>query len=190
MGYKALLTGLWAGHGNPLDYAGVGADYGVQTAQAHVRIGDRGVRSVFKNLIRCFTRDYEEGTWTPMLTFGGASMGMTYDTQAGRYVKIGKQVTLWFWIKLSAKGSSTGAAQLRGFPFTISGDAAAIGGGGALASWGSLNTPQFFVGLYLASGDTIASFVGLPAGAPTMTFLPDTAFTNNTVLSGHVTYYV
>jgi hypothetical protein len=115
---------------------------------------------------------------------------MTFDTQAGKYVKIGKQATLWFWIKLSAKGSSTGAAQLRGFPFTISTDAAAIGGGGALASWGSLNTPQNFVGLYLANGNTIASFVGLPAAATTMTFLPNTAFTDTTVLSGHVTYFV
>lgn len=145
---------------------------------------------MFKKLMRCFTQDHEEGTWTPTLTFGGGSAGMTYDARAGKYVKIGKQVTLWFWIKLSAKGSSTGAAQLRGFPFSISGDAAAIGGGGALASWASLQTPQNFVGLYLANGDTIASFIGLPAAAATVTFLPDTAFTNNTVLSGHVTYFV
>ena len=63
--------------------------------------------------------DYEEGTWTMGIAFDGASVGLTYSTQAGTYTKIGRQVTLNGRISLSAKGSSTGEARITGLPFTI-----------------------------------------------------------------------
>lgn len=62
--------------------------------------------------------DYEEGTWTPALAFGGGSTGITYTTQSGRYIKIGSVVTVWCDILLSNKGSSTGSATVTGLPFT------------------------------------------------------------------------
>lgn len=61
--------------------------------------------------------DYEEGTWTPAITFGGGSTGVTYAQQTGTYVKNGKIVAFNFRIRLSAKGSSTGDAVLTGLPF-------------------------------------------------------------------------
>lgn len=64
--------------------------------------------------------DYEEGSWTPTLQFGGASTGITYLYQSGTYVKIGRQVTAWATVYLSNKGSSTGDAQLTGLPFAPS----------------------------------------------------------------------
>lgn len=64
--------------------------------------------------------DYEEGTWTPTITFGGAAVGITYTTQSGGYIKIGQQVTFWGRVILSSKGSSTGNALLNGLPFTNS----------------------------------------------------------------------
>jgi len=63
--------------------------------------------------------DYEEGTWTIGLTFGGASTGMTTATNIGRYTKIGRQVTVSGNLSLSNKGSSTGIAEIQGLPFTI-----------------------------------------------------------------------
>ena len=63
--------------------------------------------------------DYEEGTWTMGIAFDGASVALTYSTQAGTYTKIGRQVTLNGRISLSAKGSSTGEARITGLPFTI-----------------------------------------------------------------------
>lgn len=63
--------------------------------------------------------DYEEGTWTPALTFGGAAVGMTATAQTlGRYTKIGNMVAVYFRHQLSAKGSSTGTAVIGGLPFT------------------------------------------------------------------------
>jgi hypothetical protein len=63
--------------------------------------------------------DYEEGTWTPSLEFGGASTGITYISgyQNGLYTKVGNIVTLTGVIYLSSKGSSTGTATISGIPF-------------------------------------------------------------------------
>jgi hypothetical protein len=63
--------------------------------------------------------DYEEGTWTPGLTFGGAAVGMTFSTQTGSYQKIGNRVTLNWYLTLSNKGSSAGAAYITGLPFVV-----------------------------------------------------------------------
>lgn len=63
--------------------------------------------------------DYEEGTWTPAISFGGGTTGITYTTQTGTYTKIGNRVLIDGIITLSAKGSSTGAALITGLPFTV-----------------------------------------------------------------------
>lgn len=63
--------------------------------------------------------DYEEGTWTPGISFGGGSTGITYDSQFGYYTKVGNMVHCWGNLTLSAKGSSTGTARVTGLPFTI-----------------------------------------------------------------------
>jgi hypothetical protein len=63
--------------------------------------------------------DYEEGTWTMGVSFGGASVGVTYGVNTGTYIKIGRQVTVNGYLLLANKGSSTGDAQITGLPFTI-----------------------------------------------------------------------
>lgn len=63
--------------------------------------------------------DYEEGgSWTPAMEFGGATTGITYGTQAGSYVKVGRLVWVKAQIALTSKGSATGTAKITGFPFT------------------------------------------------------------------------
>jgi hypothetical protein len=61
--------------------------------------------------------DYEEGTWTPTLAFGGATTGITYSVQTGQYTKVGRQVTLQAYVVLSSKGAATGIATITGLPF-------------------------------------------------------------------------
>ena len=63
--------------------------------------------------------DYEEGTWTMGVTFGGLSVGVTYGANTGAYTKIGRQVTVNGILVLTSKGSSTGDARITGLPFTI-----------------------------------------------------------------------
>jgi hypothetical protein len=62
--------------------------------------------------------DYESGTWTPGFTFSGASVGITYVAQVGKYTKVGNMVTASCYVKLGNKGSSVGGAALQGLPFT------------------------------------------------------------------------
>ncbi|MDB5439708.1 MAG: hypothetical protein JWM33_2135 [Caulobacteraceae bacterium] len=64
--------------------------------------------------------DYEEGAWTPGITFAsGGATGVGYVSRFGNYVKIGRLVTVQFYINLSSKGSSTGTLQITGLPFGL-----------------------------------------------------------------------
>lgn len=65
--------------------------------------------------------DYEEGTWTPVLSFGGSSAGITYSVQAGFYTKIGRMVFVDGRIALTSNGTGTGAAIISGLPFSGAG---------------------------------------------------------------------
>ena len=56
--------------------------------------------------------EYEEGSWTPSLTFAGSNAGMTHTIQEGHYTKIGRQVIAQFRLEISAKGSSTGSMNI------------------------------------------------------------------------------
>lgn len=61
---------------------------------------------------------YEEGTFTPVLKFGGATTGITYGAQVGRYTRIGRMVHITVSIVLTSKGSASGVATITGLPFT------------------------------------------------------------------------
>jgi len=66
--------------------------------------------------------DYEFGTWTPRITFGGSAIGMTHGEGSGYYTKVGRVVTVTGTIRLTAKGTSTGSAVITGFPYpTVTG---------------------------------------------------------------------
>ncbi len=56
---------------------------------------------------------YEEGTWTPVM-FNSVSPSYT---SSGTYIKIGKKVTVWFYINCTAGGSSSIASTISGLPF-------------------------------------------------------------------------
>ena len=63
--------------------------------------------------------DYEEGTWTPVLTSSGGSVTATYNRQQGKYVKVGSMVYVSGSINTGTTGSTPlGIARIGGFPFT------------------------------------------------------------------------
>ena len=62
--------------------------------------------------------DYEEGTFTPTLFFGGATVGVTYGAANGTYIKVGRFVYVRVGMLLTNKGSSTGNAEIRNLPFS------------------------------------------------------------------------
>jgi hypothetical protein len=61
---------------------------------------------------------YVEGTFTPILSFGGGTTGISYSTQTGVYTRIGRVIQIDVNIALTSKGSSTGSASISGLPFT------------------------------------------------------------------------
>ncbi len=61
--------------------------------------------------------DYEEGTWTPVLDFGGGGSSGQAGTFAGFYTKIGNLVYATALVNLSNKGSGTGSLGFTGLPF-------------------------------------------------------------------------
>ena len=64
--------------------------------------------------------DYEEGTWTPVISGSTSTTGQGYDAQTGSYTKIGNKVFCSFNMDLSAKGTIVGFLKITGFPFTMS----------------------------------------------------------------------
>jgi hypothetical protein len=62
--------------------------------------------------------DYEEGTFTPAIAFGGAAVGVTYSTQSGSYTKIGNRVFYALRLVLTSNGTSVGVVTITGLPFT------------------------------------------------------------------------
>jgi hypothetical protein len=56
--------------------------------------------------------DYEEGTWTPVLGTGSSPPTFTYTNRGGTYIKVGLQVTAWFYLNINVTSSGTGFAGL------------------------------------------------------------------------------
>ena len=92
--------------------------------------------------------DYEEGTWTAVLSDGTNNATMVAGTQS--YVKIGKQVTLNGYMQTSSLGSVSGNIRITGLPFTT-GKQASSGVGLAL---NLAKTAGHSVGLFCDPGIT------------------------------------
>lgn len=130
--------------------------------------------------------DYEEGTFTPSLTFGGGSTGITYGDRRGQYVKIGQNVFVNVYILLSNKGSSTGVANINGFPFAT---AASIDFFAPLAPRGNLNSGGNPVSLYSGSNfSTAFDMYSCNLTGSGNNQLSSSAFANNTELNFNFWY--
>jgi hypothetical protein len=121
-------------------------------------------------------------SWTPALTFGGGSTGITYTARIGTYLQIGKQVIATFDITLSAKGSSTGTAAVS-LPVQSDGS---ITQGGFLYFWNSVTFATSTVVLMINPSATTASINTNSTTA--QTGVSDTAFTNTTRIIGTMAY--
>jgi hypothetical protein len=116
-------------------------------------------------------------TYTPVLAFGGASVGITYATQSGIYYTVGKLVYVDLTIILSSKGSSSGNASIT-LPFTANSTIAST-----LVVQTNANTfpsGATYVTAFVGASGTTCSLTG--SGAATNTALADTNFANSTTV--------
>ena len=76
--------------------------------------------------------DYEEGTFTVGMSFGGSSSGVTASHNSGAYIKVGNKVTCWGRLTLTNNGTGTGQPAITGLPFTVANvvSTTSIDGGG------------------------------------------------------------
>jgi hypothetical protein len=129
--------------------------------------------------------DYEEGTWTMGLTFGGASAGITYALNTGTYTKIGRQVTVNGYLALSNKGSSTGEAEIVGLPFTVPNNAANYSAASLhIANISHSGFPNAFARI---NSTDVALYETSDAG--TGSTLDNTNFANNSGIIMTLTYF-
>ena len=65
--------------------------------------------------------DYEEGTYTPVITYASSDSGnKAYANQYGVYTKIGRKVTCLFIVQLTNKGTGSGNLEIS-LPFAVPG---------------------------------------------------------------------
>ena len=63
--------------------------------------------------------DYEEGTWSPIVRGSSTAGSYTYSDGFGLYTKIGRQVTITFYLgSITEVTAGTGYLQIHGCPFT------------------------------------------------------------------------
>jgi hypothetical protein len=127
--------------------------------------------------------DYEEGTWTPAIKFGGAAVGITYSRQSGTYTKVGNVVTVVFDMRLTSKGSSTGGLTIEGLPF------ASVGGVTAGFAIAQLYLYSGYVGLTkMGTAYTNGSTVLNEPVDSLSVAIANTNFTDSAILFASFTY--
>lgn len=129
-------------------------------------------------------------TWTPGISFGGASVGITYGLQAGSYTldATRRRVTVDFKIILTSKGSSTGNAQITGLPFTINTGVAGNHGGGLAAYF--VNFTGLTGALMISGAEGNTALNVYQTGATGIASVPDTFWTNTSIIYGTFSYYL
>ena len=130
--------------------------------------------------------DYEEGTWTVGLTFGGGNTGITFEYNTGKYIKIGGIVVARFGIRLSSKGSSTGAARITGLPYNGQHGAYYHDAGALITIDGGANTTGGHTLCFLTDSTKLALRQGYFGN--TNYDSTNTMFNNNTALFGTIVY--
>ena len=136
--------------------------------------------------------DYEEGTWTPVVqAAAGNPSSINFSTApSGRYTKIGRQVTISFYLHINVATGGSGNFQLHGVPFTgASGNGGFSGAVSLYYGDASLSDPVLKIDTsYLSI--ICASGAGGYFSNVTWASAQLSAFANNTAMAGTVTYFV
>lgn len=115
------------------------------------------------------------GTFTPVLRFGAASVGITYSTQTGQWVRMGPILVWHARIILTSKGSSVGAADITGLPVAAANENQ-LGDIVSYANMASITSPYGFI------ANAATSIALVQYGAAAQANMTDANFTNTSVL--------
>jgi hypothetical protein len=119
---------------------------------------------------------------TPVLKFGGATTGITYDSvRGGKARRVEGRAEVSGYFLLTSKGSATGAATIDGLPWA-SADRSAV-----TLYMEKVTFANQFQGFLGASGTSVELYESTEAGA--VTALADTDFANDSFVMFSVSYY-
>lgn len=128
-------------------------------------------------------------TWTPAISIGGSTTGLTYSVQYGNWQVENNVLTAVFKITMSSIGALTGDILITGLPFTIN-NTQVLGnhGAGAVTYYANL---QSVTGALAISGVEDTTTASLVIGGATG-FAPATHanLTNTSSIYGTLTYFI
>ena len=156
------------------------------TTDGYLRLATNGIQFNGDTAAANALDDYEEGTWTMGVSFGGASVGVTYSNSTGTYTKIGRQVTVNGLVELTNKGTSTGLAAVSGLPFPV---------GSLVANYGAASvylSNITFLGQFMAFAISSESRIRLRdvSSLGVIADLNEANFANNSTIMVNFTYFV
>lgn len=136
--------------------------------------------------------DYEEGTWTPTLTFGTpGNLTVAYSNRIGRYTKIGRSVNLTVSVTTSTWTHTTASGDfaVTGMPFASAATGTGISAVAATLWNGVSSTTTIQLNLAVIAADTSMKCYATVTGAASV-FLTATSFptTVQQQVHGSVTY--
>ena len=121
---------------------------------------------------------YSSGVWTPLLKFAENDTGVTYSSNTGTYIKVGKLIHVTFDFTLTSKGTDTGGAGIYGLPFTSS---PVLGQGIGIDFYINMGVAVTFSNR--VESDSTSISLGQQTAVITQP-VPDTSFTNTTRITG------
>jgi|LULN01.1.fsa_nt_gb hypothetical protein len=130
--------------------------------------------------------DYEEGTWTPGLSFGSGTTGLVLGTAQGRYTKIGREIIAEFVINVSDVGSSTGTCRITNLPYTSLNDSGTRINGEVIY-YGNMSSLEGRPYLYNSYNLTTAVMYD-NGSAASSSYVNNSNFNNNSNLRGLIWY--
>jgi hypothetical protein len=123
--------------------------------------------------------DYEEGTWTPTLTYSGGNGNLSYAINTGTYIKIGSMVMFTCHLQFGETTASGYIDTINGLPFTST---ARAGGGFSIDNMTGLSGgPQWQMS---TSATTIIPLVSATGSASVISSTNTGAASNVILLSG------
>ena len=136
--------------------------------------------------------DYEEGTWTPVVTgSGGAPSSSTFHTNpSGTYTKVGRLVTVQFYLHTNSITGGSGDFRLTGVPFTAMGANGGFKGSVSMyyANSSSHSDPVLTINGAAILQVEVANGSGGYFSNVSWVSAPLSAFASGTAMSGTVTF--
>ena len=127
------------------------------------------------------------GTWTPVIGGAGGTSGQTYSIQVGKYVLDYNSFSAWAYVKLSAKGTITGAVQISGLPFTAE-NTTNLRAVATIGLFAGLSTSWIWLGGYVLPNSSVIVLNGTQSASTATSGLTTTDIGNNTELVISVQY--